>query len=481
MIKLVICATTLMLACFATAVHAIRPDPLPVTPVIKDGIEYSAPQALMGPMGIVVAKNIKTNSVIWKRQIYEVKDEREIEPDVQWIYITHLAIEGENLIIVNERWQRFKLNLKTQKLSPYGEVYNLSPAASKNGQNIYALSSDGKLYAINSYGDQKWVLKLSAGYTFPPGLAKDGTIYAISAPLRFLHPNSSPVIAKDGTIYASTSEALYAVNPDGILKWKFILPQNSKSSFSTVGNNGTIYLGTQAGIIYALSPDGKVKWEFNTHGKMWHPPGVSSDGMIYAVSIQPTGEGFGFIGQVYAINKDGSQEWMLETKDSEGLTPVIGNDDTIYVSESYSKLYAISPKGIVKWEMEFFKGGPLLAAGPDKNVYYGYEGSLYKIKPDGTKELLFKKDDYDVIALPSVGTGDIMILGSTKNSGTFISFFSSGRLKGKYNLNITTTGCESLAFDESGTVYIGLLGKIYSTLTAINPDGTKKWEFIIRD
>jgi outer membrane protein assembly factor BamB len=298
-------------------------------------------------------------------------------------------------------------------------------------------------------------------------------------PVRRLRPNSPPSLAKDGTIYASTSEALYAVNPDGILKWEFPLPQNNKRSFSVVGNDGTIYLGTGAGIIYALSPDGKVKWEFNTRGIMWHPPAISSEGMIYAVSIQRTGKGYGSKGQVYAINnKDGSQEWMLETMDNQGRTPVIGNDDTIYVSEHYSKLYAISPKGVVKWEMEF-GGGPDIAAGPDKNVYAfnSHERTLYKIQSDGTKELLFKTDGYIDLGLPSVGA-DKMILVSEKKFSALYSISPSGSLKLKYYLNSIRYG--TFALDNNGTAYIGN-GKIYGTLSAINPDGTKKWEFIKRD
>jgi hypothetical protein len=170
---------------------------------------------------------------------------------------------------------------------------------------------------------------------------------------------------------------------------------------------------------------------------------------------------------------------MLETRDWIGRTPVIGNDDTIYVSESYSKLYAISPKGVIKREMEFDRGGPVIAAGPDKNVYYGYEGTLYKIKSDGTKESLFKTDGYGGLGLPSVGADKMIILVSGEKSGALYSISPSGSLKWKYNLNSTDSG--SLAFDNNGTVYIGYRGKIYGTLSAINSDGTKKWEFITRD
>ena len=156
-----------MLICFATTVHAKRIPPKPVTPVIKDGVEYSAPLELME---YVVAKSIKTNREIWRKQIYEVKFNSRWELENQTIFITHLAIEGEDLIVVNEKWQRFKLDLKTHKISKWGEVERLYPVAA-NEQNIYASSTNGKLYAINSDGQTNWTFDLSDMSTSPPSIA----------------------------------------------------------------------------------------------------------------------------------------------------------------------------------------------------------------------------------------------------------------------------------------------------------------------
>jgi outer membrane protein assembly factor BamB len=444
--KLIICVITLMMVCLATTVYAKRISPKPVTPVIKDGIEYSAPLDLME---YVVAKSIKTNREIWRKQIYEVKFNPRIEGDIQSIYITHLAIEGENLLVVNEKWQRFKLDLKTHKISKWGEVERLYPIAA-NEQNIYASSTNGKLYAINSDGQTNWTFELSDRSTSPPS------------------------IADDGTIYVSSSMHLYAFRPDGVLKWKFRLPQNSKSFFPVVGIDDTIYLGIESGKIYALSPEGKIKWKFNTHGKMQHPPTVSSEGTIYVTSVQGLEEG-----RVYAINKDGSKKWMVKTRDGLGRTPVIGIDDTIYVLETHSSACAISPKGVVKMQI-YFGGGPVFVAGPEKNVFaaYDYRGTLSKIKPDGTIELLFKIDDSRCRFSLSVGVDKTIYLTNGEQPGTLYSIFPSGHLKWKYNLNSTDLGPLPLTIDDKGSVYIGYRGKFYGTVCAINPDGTKKWEFI---
>jgi hypothetical protein len=88
----------------------IKPRPAP--PVIKDGIEYSAPS---DHMGFVVAKWIKTNREIWSKQIYVVKYEYKygLEEDAQWCFIKSLKLEGNQLIITNEEGSTFSLDIDT--------------------------------------------------------------------------------------------------------------------------------------------------------------------------------------------------------------------------------------------------------------------------------------------------------------------------------------------------------------------------------
>lgn len=457
--KMIYYITALIVVCFTPSIHALRLPPEPVTPVVKDGIEYSAPQALMGLMGVIIAKDIKTNDEVWRKKIYDVKYKPGLEGDIQWTYITHLAIEGEYLLIVNESWQRYKLNLKTHEVIPYGEVKRLYPAAA-NEQNIYALSTDGKLYAINSDGHQKWSFKLQ-------GIA-----------------SSPPSLAKDGTIYVSTSETLCAVNPDGILKWEFTLPKNSIRSFSVVGIDGTIYLGTESGMIYALSHEGKFKWQFNTSGKILHPPAVANDGTLYASTLHEESKGrFAGKGRVYAINKDGRKKWVLKIRVYEVFHSIFTKDDIIYVSESNSRLFGISTEGKIKWQIEF-DGLSVLAAGQDNNIFAmdGYRRALYRMKSDGSKETLFKIDEsYRGRPSLSVGADKTIYLAHKEQSGTLYSISPTGSLKWKTNLNSIDLGILPLAGDDEGNVYIGHRGKFSSTITAIDSDGKKKWEFITRE
>jgi hypothetical protein len=95
--------------------EAKRAVPSKVLPLTVGNIEYSAPH-LNGShkqMGFIEARDLKSGGLIWSRQIYAVKYDLELEGDVQDIFIKSIAVQGNNLIITNERNSEYLLNLKT--------------------------------------------------------------------------------------------------------------------------------------------------------------------------------------------------------------------------------------------------------------------------------------------------------------------------------------------------------------------------------
>lgn len=99
----------LAMVCLAGPALSKRKPPKAVTPVTKDGIEYSAP---LDRMGFVVATWIKTQREIWSRQIYVVKHEYKfgLEKDVQTCFITGLRFADGKLLVTNERGGEFALD-----------------------------------------------------------------------------------------------------------------------------------------------------------------------------------------------------------------------------------------------------------------------------------------------------------------------------------------------------------------------------------
>ena len=76
----------------------------------------------------------------------------------------------------------------------------------------------------------------------------------------------SPAIGADGTVYVgSCDNKLYAINPDGSLKWAYTTGDDGDSS-PAIGADGTVYVGSYDGKLYAINPDGSLKWSYTTGG-----------------------------------------------------------------------------------------------------------------------------------------------------------------------------------------------------------------------
>ena len=105
--RIIIFAITVALLS-AASLHARRKGPDKVASITKDGIEYRVQH--FPNMGYVEAWKGKRS--IWRRQIYVVKLQL-VERDVQDVFIKKMNLEGNFLIITNERGSVYQLNLET--------------------------------------------------------------------------------------------------------------------------------------------------------------------------------------------------------------------------------------------------------------------------------------------------------------------------------------------------------------------------------
>ena len=99
-----------LLLCAAAPASAKRAAPKPVQPVLKEGIEYSAP---VSREGFVVATWTKSKREIWSRQVYVIKHEYKLrlEEDVQSCFISNLRFEKGKLRVTNEDGGEFEIDL----------------------------------------------------------------------------------------------------------------------------------------------------------------------------------------------------------------------------------------------------------------------------------------------------------------------------------------------------------------------------------
>ena len=98
--------------------EAKRGAPMEVLPVKVGNIEYSAPHrnGTQKQMGFIEARDLKSGKLIWSRQIYAVKYDPDLEGDVQDVFIKSITVEGNNLIITNERNSKYQLDLNSLKV-----------------------------------------------------------------------------------------------------------------------------------------------------------------------------------------------------------------------------------------------------------------------------------------------------------------------------------------------------------------------------
>lgn len=330
-----------------------------------------------------------------------------------------------------------------------------SPAVDTDG-TIYIFSNGNNLYAVNSDGSNKWIFKTdSFSYSTAPLIGDNGAIY----------------IATLGDKYT-----LYAVDRDGNGKWKFIV--NWKQYYEpgiALGTDGTIYFATSYDL-YAINPNGSLKWIYESESAKINSVSVTGDGTIYI-------SGYG----ISAINPDGSLKWRSDPGvffqnglaiDSNGIIYGIGIG--YYTRNHDELLYAINPDGSLRWfcntSDEFRFRIEYVVIGADGTIYANAYGSLLNkhrlilVNPDGSRRSTINIDNS--ICSPVIGTNGSIYYSSpcgvigAVSSGIF-AFNLNGSEKWFIELSDHCYGSPGVpAIGSDGTIYLsGIAGKLYAINT----------------
>jgi outer membrane protein assembly factor BamB len=154
--------------------------------------------------------------------------------------------------------------------------------------------------------------------------------------------HSSPRVAEDGTIYVGSDGVvnvgyLFAVNPDGTLKWRYDFTPTNPRNRPALGADGTIYIGNDDDYLYAVSDDGtsaSLKWRFLTSGDVRGSPLAHDDGSIWFGSND---------NHVYAVDADGHQLAVYDVGADVRAGLSQGPDGTVYVAAEDGDVFAFSP------------------------------------------------------------------------------------------------------------------------------------------
>ena len=276
---------------------------------------------------------------------------------------------------------------------------------------------------------------------------------------------SSPAIGTDGMIYVgSRDDKLYAIYPNGTLKWSYLTGHDIYHSSPAIGTDGTIYVGSRDFKLHAINPDGTLKWSYLTGNGIYSAPAIGTDGTIYVASTDKN---------LYAIYPNGTLKWSYLTGDCIYYSsPAIDADGTIYIGSKDDKLHAIYPNGTLKWS--YLTGGDVRsspAIDADGTIYVGSKDyKLHAIYPNGTLKWSYLTGN-EVLSSPAIGSDGTIYVGS--NDYKLYAINPDGTLKWSYLTGYTVGS--SPAIDAEGTIYVGSRDE---KLYAINPDGTLKWSYL---
>lgn len=388
-------------------------------------------------------------------------------------------------------------------IGPDGTVY--LPTSFNNGTNNLA-----NLYALTPDGTKKW------NFTIYDGIIYDSNYNYISG---------SPAITNDGTIYITggffdstrTYGFLYAINPDGTLKWKYILNEGTTVYMigsPAIGTDGTIYFASNYyasgwhAKLNAVKPDGTLKWGYSVsqgaYGGNIASPAVGTDGTIYFAymyywnydgqsvlrvldqngnSIWSGGmsgnldssalvvrDGIVYMvvdGTLYAMNPSEDQaDWKYTITNGRFRTnPSIAKDGTIFIGGYYDNgdgyyygLYAINPDGSLKWNYPtMYSVNHEAVIGADGTIYFGEgdDDTFFALNSDGTL-----KWSLPVYATSSaaIGSNDYLYFGVVdgRNNVLYIVRAAGSYLDNKETNNTENTTVNAVTTTKSSGNSIGM-------------------------
>ncbi len=144
-------------------------------------------------------------------------------------------------------------------------------------------------------------------------------------------------------LYSDPSAAIYKCESGQVVrqkapKWQSDIDGNCASWDVTEDAKGTIYAASDRGTLYALSPDGKVRWTYSLGFAPPAPRFIGDDVLIGAKD------------GLYRIH-NGALKWKFPYAHEVDSSRIYDREETVYV-HSYDRLMAISSTGKKLWELK---------------------------------------------------------------------------------------------------------------------------------
>ena len=284
-------------------------------------------------------------------------------------------------------------------LTPYGSnIYYSSPALD-DSDNVY-ITTNRRLVKVSGNGVVlwSWPSNNALSISHSPVIGQDGKVYFAcyseslyamtpEGTLAWAYPlgravNSAPVIGLDGNVLVATTRGsapwpLFCVGPDGELRWIRNLDGDAEFSSPAVGTDGAVYVGANR-YLYAVRPDGTLKWRDSLLARIQSCPAAANESTLYVVA----GAG------LYRIDADSGVRWRKSIGGSNYSSPAVDAEGNVYVvtaGGASSVFYCIGPDSTVRDSYIFSDdiwSSPAIGTGG--RVYFGcMNDSLYLFQGPG--------------------------------------------------------------------------------------------------
>lgn len=247
-----------------------------------------------------------------------------------------------------------------------GGAVEAQVVTSPDGKTLYAASLGGTLTALGLDGHLVWKTDLH------------GRVY------------STPCVGDDGTIYVGRDgRQFFAITPAGTVRWK-LDTEGDADTGAAIAPGGIIVFASER-TVYGVRPSGDIAWRFHARAKVYTTPAIGDDGTVYVGSQDH---------HVYAIGPGGTLMWSADLGADVDGSPALGDDGALFVGTDADEIVRLGPKGDIVWRAAVggYVRGPL-AVGRDGDVLAGVYG------PAPREVRVSAASGHVVGAFPVQGTG----------------------------------------------------------------------------
>ena len=371
--------------------------------------------------------------------------------------------------------------LLTPTLGRDGSVYSMCQPGGGAGTGSGIYRFDGSTgtqigFAAYSRGGTELIIDdqndIRAGFQAFDGITFDGSYDTWDSNLNQLtqisqgnFTTSRSALMLDGS---STVRISFAFNSSdglqaaGARSWGIVSgPQTLPffSSVPTIDASGNIFVGTASGVVSLNQSDGSTLWFSSVADTITTQPVISANGTLIVGSST---------GKIYAFNSPQSTEWRMQ-----GVNPSRTNVASTKGPEK-APAFAIIASNVSGGLRRIGPDGSLIIVNPLENSTFGRVSDYSK---NGILEWqqILNVGGFGLIDAAVATDGTVYV--STVGGVTALDA-ATGAILWSVNAN---PGNESskLAIGKDGTIYFhnggGTIGFL-EALTAVNPDGTVKWQ-----